>query len=182
MVHSVLPVQGKVFLHKPVVHRVPGFAHAAEHRVGYMLRGYLQLSGNVVLYQLPEEGVLFICQQIVKADAAADEDLLDPGYLPQLAQQVHIVAVVGVHILAGGRVQALPPAAGALGHLLFTGRVPEIGGGAAYIVDVALEVRILHHFFGLCQNGFVAPHLDDPALVESQGAEGACPEAAPVAD
>ena len=180
LIHIVLLVQSKIFVHKPIVYRVPGLAHAAEHRIGHVLRGDLQLPGDVVLHQLPEEGVLGVGQKIVKANAAANEDLLDPGNFPELAQQRHIIAVVGVHILAGGGVEALPSAAGTLGHLLFAGRVPEVGGGAAHIVDVALEVRIFDHFFCLGQNGFVASHLDDTALVEGQGAEGAGAEAAPV--
>ena len=82
LIHAVLPVQGKIFFHKLVVHRVPGLAHPGENRVGHMLRGDLQLTGNVVLHQLPEKGVLLIRQQIVEADAAADEHLFDPRELP----------------------------------------------------------------------------------------------------
>ena len=39
---------------------------------------------------------VLVCQQIVKPDTAADEDLFHPGQLPELPQQGHIVAVVGV--------------------------------------------------------------------------------------
>ena len=147
-----------------------------------MLRGDLQLPGDVVLHQLPEEGVLGVGQKIVKANAAANEDLLDPGNFPELAQQRHIVAVVGVHILAGGGVEALTAAAGTLGHLFFAGRVPEVGSGTAHIVNVALEIRILDHLLGFRQNGLVASYLNDAALVEGQGAERAGTKAAPVAD
>ena len=146
-----------------------------------MLRRHLQLPGDVVLHQFLEEGVLFVCQQIVEADAAADKDLLHPGDFPQLAQQGHVVRVVGVQILAGGGVQALPPAAGALGQLLFTGGVPEVGGGPPNVMNVALEILVLHHDFRFSQNGFMAPNLHNAALMEGQGAEGAGPEAAPVA-
>ena len=57
----------------------------------------------------------------------------------------------------------------------------EIGGRAAHIVDIALEILVLDHDLRLGQNGFVAAGLDDAALVEGQGAEGAGAEAAPVA-
>ena len=180
LIHAVLPVQGKIFFHKPVIYRVPGLAHPGEDGVGYVLRGDLQLAGNVILYQLPEKGVLFVRQQIVEADAAADEHFFDPGELSQLAKQGNVVRVVGVHVLAGGGVQALPPAAGALTQLLFTGRVAEIGGGAADVVDVALEIPVLHHDFRFPEDGLVASGLDDPPLMEGQGAEGAGAEAAPV--
>ena len=180
LIHAVLLVQGVVFFNEPVVNRIFRLAHPAEDGIGNMLRRHLQLPGDVVLHQFLEEGVLFVCQQIVEADAAADEDLLHPGDFPQLPQQSHIVAVVGIHILAGGGVQALPSAAGALAQLLLAGRVAEVGGGAAYIVDVALEILILHHQLCFLQNGFVASGLDDPPLMEGQGAEGAGAEAAPV--
>ena len=58
----------------------------------------------------------------------------------------------------------------------------EIGGGAAHIMNVALEGRILHHKLRFPEDGFVAAGLDDPALMEGQGAEGAGSEAAPVTD
>ena len=180
LIHAVLPVQGKIFFHKLVVHRVFGLAHPGEDGVGHMLRGDFQLTGNVVLHQLPEKGVFFVRQQIVEADAAADEHLFDAGEFPQLAQQGNIVRVVGVHVFAGGGVQALPPAAGTLTQLLFTGRVTEIGGGAADVVDVALEIPVLHHDFRFPEDGFVASGLDDPPLMEGQGAEGAGTEAPPV--
>ena len=70
--------RAKYFASKLVVDRVSGLAHLGENRVGHMLRGDLQLTGNVVLHQLPEKGVLLVRQQIVEADAAADEHLFDP--------------------------------------------------------------------------------------------------------
>ena len=180
LLHAVLPVEGKVFLHKLIVDRILGLAHPGQNGIGNVFRGNLQLSGNVVLHQLLQEGILFVCQQVVKADAAADKDLLYSGELAQLPQQGNIVAVVGVHVLAGRGVQALPPAAGTLCQLLFTGGMAEIGGGAAYIVDIALEVLVVGHALCFPENGFVASGLDDPPLMEGQGAEGAGTEAAPV--
>ena len=56
-----------------------------------MLRGDFQLTGDVVLHQLPEKGVVLVRQQIVKADAAADEHLFDAGKLPELPKQRDIV-------------------------------------------------------------------------------------------
>ena len=90
--------------------------------------------------------------------------------------------MVGVHIFARGGIEALPSAAGALGHLLAAGGMAEIGGGAAHIVDIALEILVLHHLLRFPEDGFMAPGLDDPALMEGQGAEGTGAEATPVAD
>ena len=58
----------------------------------------------------------------------------------------------------------------------------EVGCGAAYIVDVALEILILDHQLRFLQNGFVASGLNDPPLMEGKGAEGAGTKTAPVAD
>ena len=182
LVHAVLLVQGEILVHELIIDGVAGLAHFGENRVGNVLRGHLELAGDVVLDQLLEEGVLLVRQQVVKADAAADEYLFYPGDLPQLAKQRHIIRMVGLHVLTGGGVEALAAAAGALGELLFAGRMAEIGGGAADIVDVALEILVLDHHFRFRQDGVMAAGLDDAALVEGQGAEGAGAEAAPVAD
>ena len=181
LLQAILAAQGEILLHKPVVHRISGLAHPGKHRIGNVLRGNLQLTGHMILHQLPEEGLLLLCQQIVKANAAADKYLLDPGDFPQLPQQRHIVGMVGIDVLAGGGVQALPPAAGTLGHLLGTGGVTEIGGGPPHIVDVALEVLVLHHLLRFLEDGLMTAYLDNSSLVEGQGAEGASAEAAPVA-
>ena len=89
--------------------------------------------------------------------------------------------MIGVHIFAGGREEALPSAAGALRQLLFTGGMAEIGGRAAYIVNIALEILVFYHQLGLCQDALVAAGLDDTALVEGQSAEGAGAEATAIA-
>ena len=145
-----------------------------------MLRGDLQLSGNVELHQFFKERVFLICQQVVKANTAANKNLFHAGNLSQLTQQRNIVRVVGFHVFAGGGIQALPSAAGTLRQLLFAGRMAEVGGGAAHIVDIALEILVLYHQFGLSEDAFMAPGLDNSTLMEGQSAEGAGTEAAPI--
>ena len=54
--------------------------------------------------------------------------------------------------------------------------------GPPHVVDVALELRVGDDLLGLGQDGFVAPGLDDPSLVEGEGAEAARAEAAPAGD
>ena len=180
LIHAVLLIQCEILVHKLIVHRVPGFSHPVQNCIGHMLRGHFQLAGNVELHQFLEEGVLLVRQQIVKPDAAADEYLLHPGNLPQLAKQGDVIRVVGFHVLAGGGIEALPSAAGTLGQLLVTGRVAEVGSGAAHIVDVALEILVLYHQLRFPEDGFMAAGLDDSSLVEGQGTEGAGTEAAPI--
>ena len=146
-----------------------------------MFRRNLQLPGNVELHQLFEEGIFLVSQQIVKPNTAADEDLLHTGNLPQLPQKCHIIGVVRPHILTGCGEQTLPPTASTLGQLLVAGRVAEIGGRATHVVDIALKVLILYHQLRFGKNRFVAPGLNDPPLMEGQGAEGASAKTAPVA-
>ena len=52
-----------------------------------MLRRDLQLAGDVVAHELLEKRVGRVGQQVVKADAAADKDLLDAGELAQLGDE-----------------------------------------------------------------------------------------------
>ena len=56
-----------------------------------MLRRHLELAGDVVLDQFAEERILLIGQQVVKADAAADEHLFYPRQGAQGMQQLQIV-------------------------------------------------------------------------------------------
>ena len=180
LLQMVLLIQGKIPGGKLLVNGVFGLTHFGQNGVRHVLRGHLQLAGYVVLHQLPEEGIPLVRQDVVKANAAADEDLLHPRQLPELAQEAEIVAVVRPEVGAGGGEETLPPGADAFGQLLVTGRGPEVSGGASYIVDVTLEIRVMGHLLGLSQNGVVAAGLDDPPLVEGEGAEGAGSEAAPV--
>ena len=77
-------------------------------------------------------------------------------------------------------VEALPAAAGTLAQLLFAGGMAEIGGRAAHIVDITLEILILYHDFRFFKNGFMAAGLDDASLMEGQCTEGTGTEAATV--
>ena len=147
-----------------------------------MLRGNLQLAGDVVLHQLGKERLIFVLQHIIVADAAADEDLFHPGDIPQLAQQGQIVGVVRVNVGAGGGGQTALLGAHAVFQLLCAGGVPEVGGRAAYIVDIALEIRESGQGRHLPDYALMAAGSDHPALMEGQGTEVAAPEAAPVVD
>ena len=59
-------------------------SHIAQDLIRNVLRRDLELAGDVVLHQFAQEGRILVGQQIVKADAAADEDLLHPGDVAQL--------------------------------------------------------------------------------------------------
>mgnify|MGYP000972874955 CR=1 FL=1 len=111
------------------------------------------------------------------------DHLLDARQLPDAAQDLQIVAVVHDHVGAGGGGQAVLAAiAHAPQHLLPAGREPEVGGGAADIVDVALEIRLVGHPFGLGHNAVGTAAGDPAALMQLDGAEVAAAEAAAVLD
>ena len=179
--HAHFPVQLLVFCGEPLIDRVLGLAHELQHRVADMLRGHLQLTGDMVFHQLTEEAVVLVRQQIVKPDAAADKHLFHPGQCAKLLEQAEIIAVVRNEIFAGGGEQALLGGTYALGLLLFTGGLTEVGGGAAHIVDIALELRVRNEHVCLFENGLVAAGLDDPPLMEGQRTEATAAEAAPAA-
>ena len=68
-----------------------------------------------------------------------------------------------------------------MGKLAGAGGLAEVGGGAAYVVDVSLELWVSSEQLGFFQQTFVAAALDDAPLVEGQAAEGAFAEAPAVA-
>ena len=159
------------------------FSHVGQGVGRAVFRSHLQLAGDVVLHQLLEEGVVRVGHEVIKTDAAADEHFLHTRQLPHPAQDLEIIAVVHDHVGAGGGGQAVLAAiAHAPQHLLPAGREPEVGGGAADIVDVALEIRLVGHPLGLGHDavGTAAGHA--AALMQLDGAEVAAAEAAAVLD
>ena len=174
--------QGVIFAAEVVVHIGKGLAHIVQHPGADVLRRHLQLAADMVPHQLGEKVAVFVPEHIVKADAAADEHLFDPGDGPQLPQGGQIAALIGVEIGTGCGEQALAVGAGAVLLLLLAGRVVKVGGGAAHIVDIALEIRIGGDEPCLPQHAFLAPGGHIPPLVEGQGAEIAGAEAATVVD
>ncbi len=147
-----------------------------------MLGRQAKLPRNVVLRQFADELVGMLVQKhVVEAQAAAHEHLLHPGKGAQLAQHIQVVAVVHLKASAGLRRQAALAAAGALVQLLGTGGLAEVRGGAAHVVDVALEIGVFGKHLRLFHQAFLAAALDDAALMERQRAERALADAPAVA-
>ena len=179
---AVLPVESLVLLPELLIDLHMGLSHVIQHPVDTVLRGHLELAGHVIFHQLGEELPVPVLHQVVEPDAGADEHLFDAGDGPDLPQQLEVVGLVGVQVGAGLGGQAGPVPAHARLELLLTGGMPEIGGGPAHVVDVALKAGVLHQALRLPQHALVAPGGDGPPLVEGQGAEVAGPKAAPVMD
>ena len=160
-----------------------GLAHVGQGVGSAVLRGHLQLAGHMVLHQLLKEGIVRVCHQVVEPDAAADKHLFYPRQLPHPAQDLQIIAVVHDHVGAGGGGQAVfaagahPPE-----HLFPAGGEPEVGGGTADIVDVALEIRLVGHALGFLHDAVRTAAGDPAALMQLDGAEVAAAEAAAVLD
>ena len=73
-------------------------AHLVQNMVDTVLWCNLELSADVVFYQLLHKGWVWISDCIIVADARADKHFLDALDLAQFAQQVDIFAVVDVHV------------------------------------------------------------------------------------
>lgn len=90
--------------------------------------------------QLSEKFVVFVFDEIIVADAAADENLFNLVDGAYLAQKLQIVGMVDLGVFANVGIKALALLAGSVFCLLFTCGKAEVGGGTADVVNVALEV------------------------------------------
>ena len=88
--------------------------------------------------------------------------------------------MVDLQVRTGFREKAAPVFTGTLSQLLPAGRSPELRCGTSHVVNISLEIRFADHLLRLPQDRFVAPDLNDPALMKGQGAEITVPVAAPV--
>ena len=147
-----------------------------------MLRSDLQLSADMILTQLPQKIIVFICQYIIKTDPRTDKNLLDAGNLTQFSQQLNVIRVVCHKVFAGFREQTLSVGTDTPCQLLFAGRMSEIRRWTAYIMDVSLKIRLVSEFFCLLDDRCMTPCLDSTSLMKSQRTEIASSETAPVAD
>ena len=137
-----------------------------------MLRRNLQLAGNVVFHQFLKEGLVLVQNQIIVADAAANEHLLHAGNGPKPPKDRKIIAVIHNQVRAGRRGQALFAAlTHTPGHLLFAADDPEVCGGAAHIVDVPLKPGGRGNALTLFHNAVGAAAGHPPPLMQSNGAE-----------
>ena len=148
-------------------------AHDGEYLRADMLRRNLELTADVVLAKLLEERIGLVRHDIVIAKTAANEDLLDLGQCANLTQQIDVIRVIDLKVRTGLGEQALACGAGAVFHLLFAARMPEIGRRAADVVDISLKAGHLRD--GLCffEHGFVAAGGND-ALCCSSSKTKAC--------
>ena len=176
----VLPqalVDALILFAEGLEHLAARLAHELEDLGGDVLGRDLELAADVVGAELVEELVALVEHHVVKAQAGADEDLLDPGDLPEIPQQARQLLFVHLQVGAGLGRQALPVLAGADLELLFAGGEAEVGRRPAHVVDVSLEVGELGQQPRLLQDGLRAPGLHDAPLVERQRAERARAEA-----
>ncbi len=136
----------------------------------------------MVLDQLAEKRVVPVGHHIIIPQAGAHEHLFDALDLPQLPQQVEVIGMVGLEVLARGGEQAALVPAQAVPVLLFAGGEAEVGRRPADVVDIALEARVRGDLPGFGEHAFVAARLDIAPLVEGERAEVARAEAAAVVD
>ena len=146
-------------------------ADLREDRVRDVFRRHAQLAGDVVFREFLQEVCFVVREDHVVADSGADEDFLHAGQRAQFPEEFEVVRVVGVEVRADRRVETVPVLAGAERQLLFAGRAPELGGGAADVVDVAFEPVDLTETLCLFDDRLTGTRLDDAPFVERQRAE-----------
>ena len=157
-----------------------GLAHFVQHRSGAVLRCHFQLAAHMVLHQLPKEAVIRVAKQIIIANTAADKHFLDSIHLPQRPKNVQIFSVIRLQIRAWFRRQAFFALAQAVLLLQGAAGVAEVGGGAAHIMNIALEVRHLGNLLRFNQQAFFAARGHITPLVECNGTEIASAETSPI--
>ena len=74
--------------------------------------------------------------------------------------------MVGIQIGTGFGGQTVPLLAQTVLQLLLAGGPPEVGGGTAHIVDIALEAGMLGQLGDLPDDALMAAGGDHPPLVE----------------
>src|SRR5699024_490891 len=105
-----------------------------------MLGRYLQLAADMVHTQFPKEFSAFISQKIIKPDSGTDKYFFYTGQRPEFFQKSHIIRVIRIQIRTWFREKALPVLTYSPGQLLFTGRMTEVGGRSADIMDITFEI------------------------------------------
>ena len=171
LLESVFAIQAFKFTAECVVDSSARLAHHGQYRVAHVLGRYAQLARDMVLQQLAQKLVRGVGHGVVKADAAADEDLLDARQLAQVAQQLRVAALVDHHVLAHARPQAALVLAHAVLELLVAGGAAKVCRRSAHVVDVALKLGIAREQLGLAHDRIVAAHLQHAPLVEGEGAK-----------
>ena len=180
LLESVFAIQAFKFTAECVVDSSARLAHHGQYRVAHVLGRYAQLARDMVFQQLAQKLVRGIGHGVVKADAAADEDLLDARQLAQVAQQLRVAGLVDHHVLAHARPQAALVLAHAVLELLVAGGAAKVGRRSAHVVDIALKLGIAREQLGLAHDRVVAAHLQHAALVEGEGAKRALTKTAAV--
>ena len=145
-----------------------------------MLGRDLELSADVIADELAEEGVAFVLEQIVKADAAADEYLFDARQSLDLFNQVLIFAVVDLEVGAGLGGKTFATGANTVGQLLVAGGVTEVGSWAADVMDVTLKIGERGDLSRFFDHALLTARAHRSALVEGERAEVAAAKAAAV--
>ena len=182
LVHAAFPVHPLILLHELQVDAVARFSKHVKDPVRDMLRRHLQLSGNMVFHQFPQESVIRIGSDVIKTHAGTDKYFFDARKIPQLFKKLRIAFMAYCQVRAGLRKEALPVLTHALCQLLFTGGLMKVRGRPADVMNISLESGILRKQLRFLKDRFVAAGLYDSPLMKGQGTEITSAVTAPVTD
>ena len=170
-----------ILIQKLLIDLMGWFSHIVKYLVGNVFRRDTKLSAYMVFHKFLQKNWAFVRYYIVKSDSGADENFLDSGDLAEFPKKCHVIGMVYGKVSARFREKTLPVLADTFGELLLTGWLPEVCGRASDIMDIALEIRIMSHFFCFFENGLMTSRLENASLMERQSTEITAAETAPVA-
>lgn len=154
------------FLGKPLINLRGGFAHILKNPWGNMLRCYLQLAADMAAAKLGEKLIIFVIEQVIKSNAGTDKHLFNPLDFLQLLQQLQIVPVRYLQMLAGLRKKTLSALTHPSVQLSAAGRGAKVGRGTAHIMNIAFKALAPGQQLCFLQNGFVAARGDCSPLMK----------------
>ena len=128
--------------------------------------------------KLLEKRLVFVQNQIIKTDPGTDKDLFDAGNRTQTPQKVQILTMVDDKVFAWFRRKALLTPAKAMLFLPYAGRMAEIGGRTADVVDISFKIRQLRQQRRLSYHGILAACRNAAPLMIGDRTEMAGTEAA----
>src|SRR5574344_1271113 len=72
--------------------------HQGKHAVAHMFGGDFELTADMIETKLPEKSFIFVHHEIVKTDAASDENFFYTGKCTKLLKQCDVFSVVNFYI------------------------------------------------------------------------------------
>ncbi len=161
-------------IHEPVEFRDLRFVHLRKHTRRNVLRRDTQMPADMVRDEIFHEfRILGSRLRQIRPDAGRNEDIPDPGNIPDLRKKIEVLAMARFQIRADLRVEAASAAAGFLRIRISAFRAVHIRSRTANVGDRASEMKVFRHAFRLGKDRFLRAALRHFAFMRTNGAERA---------